>query len=98
MFGLDNKHIDFILKILDKYFKNTEYFVFGSRSKGNYKKYSDIDIALDNKGQKISSELITKAKIEFDNSTFPYEVDIVDLNSLDENFKKLIINDLKKVR
>ena len=33
----------------------------------------------------------------FENSTFPYKVDIVDLNTINENFKNLIKNDLKEI-
>ena len=35
-----------------------------------------------------------KILLEFKDSVLPYEVDIVDINSIDENFKSFIINDL----
>lgn len=38
-----------------------------------------------------------KIKNEFENSTLPYEVDIVDLNNISEVFKGHIINDLVKI-
>ena len=34
---------------------------------------------------------------DFENSTFPYEVDVVDLNNIEENFKNLIKNDLTEL-
>ena len=33
-------------------------------------------------------------KSDFENSTFPYEVDVVDLNAIKENFKNIIKDDL----
>ena len=36
----------------------------------------------------------SKLELEFENSTFPYEVDIVDLNNINEKFKNLIQDDL----
>ena len=34
---------------------------------------------------------------DFENSTFPYEVDIVDLNDIKDNFKNLIKDSLKEL-
>ena len=35
-----------------------------------------------------------KLESDFVNSTFPYEIDIVDLNTIKENFKNIIKDDL----
>lgn len=92
MFGLEKRHIDFIAGILKKNIpdENAKFYVFGSRAKGIYKEYSDIDIAVDLKDKKLSPEILGKILTEFEDSTLPYEVDVVDLNSVDEDFKKLI--------
>ena len=94
MFGLEEKHFTFLLNILKKYAPNAKHFVFGSRAKGNYNQYSDIDIALKSKDEILPIETLDKIRLEFDNSTFPYEIDIIDLNSIDDNFKNIIKDSL----
>ena len=94
MFGLEDRHIDFIKETLKKYIPNPDakFYVFGSRAVGKYREYSDVDIAID--VQNLPSDTKSKLELEFENSTFPYEVDIVDLNNIKEDFKNLIKNDL----
>ena len=70
-------------------------YIFGSRARGDAKKYSDIDIAI--KSKDLTPQITEKLKYIFENSTLPYEVDIVDLNNISENFKNIILGDLKKV-
>lgn len=98
MFGLEEKHINFIRNTLNEYFPTGKYYVFGSRAKGTNKEYSDIDIAVELKNEKISADTLGKILMFFNDSTLPYEVDIVDLKSIDENFKNLIINDLIELK
>ena len=40
-FGLEQRHIDFILQILHNNIpqKDAKFYIFGSRAKGNYKEY-----------------------------------------------------------
>ncbi len=94
MFGLEERHLDFIKETLKKYISNPEakFYIFGSRARGTYKEYSDVDIAID--CSNLTSIIKSKLELEFENSTFPYEVDIVDLNNIKENFKTLIQDDL----
>lgn len=95
-FGLETKYLEFLKTTLRNRFcdENIKFYIFGSRAKGTHKEYSDIDIAIDNQGEKISTDILLSAISEFENSTFPYEVDIIDLNSIEENFKLLITPDL----
>ena len=94
MFGLEDRHLNFIKETLKKYIPNSnaKFYIFGSRAKGTYKEYSDVDIAIDSSD--LTSDIKSKLELEFENSTFPYEVDIVDLNNIKENFKNLIQDDL----
>ncbi len=98
MFGLEKRHIDFILDTLKQYIPNGKFYIFGSRAKGTNKEYSDIDIAVKCDDEKISADILGKLLITFTDSTLPYEVDIVDLNAIDENFKTLIENDLVELK
>ena len=95
-FGLEQRHIDFILQILHNNIpqKDAKFYIFGSRTKGNYKEYSDIDIAVQLQGGKLSADTLGKILLEFNDSTLPYEVDVVDLNAIDEKFRSIIENSL----
>ena len=94
MFGLEDRHLNFIKETLKKYIPNPEakFYIFGSRARGKFREYSDVDIAID--CPDLETSVKTKLEIEFENSTFPYEVDIVDLNNIKENFRNLIQDDL----
>ena len=94
MFGLEERHLDFIKETLNKYIPDTnaKFYIFGSRAKGKYREYSDVDIAID--ATNLTSAIKLKLELEFENSTFPYEVDIIDLNNVKESFKNLIQDDL----
>ena len=94
MFGLEERHLNFIKETLRKHIPNQEakFYIFGSRAKGKYKEYSDVDIAIDYSN--LTTSIKSKLELEFENSTFPYEVDIVDLNNIKESFKNLIKDDL----
>ena len=96
MFGLEDRHLDFVLSVLKRNISDVDakFYIFGSRVKGTNKKYSDIDIAVDLNGKKLDVSILGKILIEFQESTLPYEVDVVDLNSIDENFRNLIKKDL----
>ena len=52
-------------------------------------------IKLNNK--KLAADILGKILIEFTDSTLPYEVDVIDLNSIDDSFKNLIKDSLVEI-
>lgn len=94
MFGLEKRHIDFIIGILKKNIPNAKVYIFGSRAKGTYIEYSDVDIAFKLPEGRLSADILGKILIEFTDSTLPYEVDVIDLNAVDEKFLSLILASL----
>lgn len=72
-YGLSKISYEVIKQIVQKY-PQYQFKLFGSRAKGNYKKNSDIDIA-------ILGNLTNQEKIqllnEFDLLAIPYMVDVV---------------------
>lgn len=100
MFGLEDRHINFIINILQKNIpeESANFFVFGSRAKGTNKEYSDIDIAVKIPNKKLSADVLGKILLEFSDSTLPYEVDVIDLNSIDEKFFNLIKDSLVELK
>ncbi|MBN1337935.1 MAG: nucleotidyltransferase domain-containing protein [Bacteroidales bacterium] len=77
-FGLTQRDMDTISSILFEYPEITEVHIFGSRAKGNRKPGSDIDLAIVNTG--VSERTIRHLKADFEDSSLPYKVDIVDIN------------------
>lgn len=80
-FGLTEKHIEVILGQASKFQEIEQVVIFGSRAIGNYKKGSDVDIAL--KGDKVSQTIADRLRFELSEKTnLPYFFDVVCYNCL----------------
>lgn len=79
-FGLDEKIVEDIVNILKKYPEVESAKIFGSRARENYRKASDIDIALF--GDKLTSSINTKIFFEIDELYLPYKIDLINFNSI----------------
>ncbi len=87
--GLSNEIYTQIQNIVKKY-NNYIFKIFGSRARGDFKNYSDIDIAVIGK---VSKEDKFKILNEFDVLDLPYTVDIV----FTENIQKIeLLNSIEK--
>ena len=87
MFGLEQRHIDIIKNILQKYLKDQKVYVFGSRGVGNFKKYSDLDLAIDGIAD------VIKISNEFKDSSLPIDVDGVLIKDLSSEFLDVVKKD-----
>ncbi|MBW1614976.1 MAG: nucleotidyltransferase domain-containing protein [Deltaproteobacteria bacterium] len=94
-FGLSEKNILLIKDTFKKYPQIEEAVIFGSRAMGNYKKGSDIDMAL--KGENINFNITAKINYKLNEEfPLPYMFDIVNYNNIDnENLKRHIDNEGK---
>lgn len=87
-FGLLERDIIFIIKSLRAMPEIEKAIIFGSRAMGNYKKGSDIDIAII--GKNINDKIVTRlSSILNQELPIPYFVDVADYNSI-------AISELKK--
>ena len=87
-FGLSEKTIEIIKKLLSNYPQIKEVKIFGSRAKGNYKPSSDIDLALFGN---IDDKLLRHIASELDEHPTPYQFDVLNYNDIDnENLKNNI--------
>lgn len=87
-FGLSEKTIEIIKKLLFNYPQIKEVKIFGSRAKGNYKPSSDIDLALFGN---IDDKLLRHIASELDELPTPYQFDVLNYNDIDnENLKNNI--------
>ena len=92
MHGLLDRDLKFILEAISKYPEIEEVIIFGSRAMGNYKKGSDIDLAL--KGEKVTRKVVRRLSDDLEEEyPLPYFFDIVSYNDIsDEEFKHHIDN------
>jgi predicted nucleotidyltransferase len=89
MINIEEKDKKIIDKILREYLPNKEIRVFGSRITEKVKKYSDLDLAIVGEEQ-IEFKLMNKLIEEFEYSDLNIRVDILDYNSISENFRRII--------
>lgn len=72
---------------------NFKVFLFWSRVKWNYRKNSDYDIWILWK-EKLDYKKYINLKIALDE--LPYLIDLVDFNTVDNNFKKIALKNIQK--
>ena len=78
--GISTEMVDRIIKNIRLNNKVREIILFGSRAKGNFKKGSDIDIAI------IADDLpfdeLIQIKVNITELSLPYNIDIIDFNKI----------------
>lgn len=75
-YGITDRTYKYLLHTFKRFPEVKEVLLFGSRAKGNYKKGSDIDLAI--KGKNVNPELIFKLKTIFNERLpIPYKVDVI---------------------
>lgn len=86
-----------VVGIIRKYLGN-EYriYLFGSWEKGDALETSDLDIGILGK-EKVIWSIMTKISQEIQNIPTLRKVDIVDLNTSDERFRKSALKDAKEL-
>ena len=78
--GLNDKECSVLQTLFAANERITEVILYGSRAKGNYKPFSDVDIVL--VGNDISHTDINRLYTSIDESLLPYKFDISLLSSL----------------
>ena len=96
MFGLSTEDLNYIVSTLQPIPQIEQAIIFGSRAQGNYKKGSDVDIAI--VGEKIDFDIVANLhnKLE-EQSPMPYFFDIVDYTHLQHPKLKQHIDEIGKV-
>lgn len=88
MFGLSSEVYSKVMNIVKKY--NYDFYIFGSRATGRYKKYSDIDIAIYGG---VSEKEEFYIRNDFDLLDIPYTIDVVFVNKVT---KQALLESIKK--
>ena len=69
-----------------------QVFLFGSFASGAARQSSDIDVAIDPSGP-LPPGVMARLADEFDESTIPYTVDLIDLSTVSEDFRNRVIQE-----
>jgi hypothetical protein len=68
---------------------NVRLYLFGSWARGEERRSSDIDLAIDYTSP-LPPYLLAQLREALEESTVPYRVDVVDLTQVDEAFKDTV--------
>ena len=90
MFGLEPEEISQMQHIFAKYPQICQVAVFGSRAKGNYNPWSDIDLAIF--GNSIGLDVINGLDNELDDLMLPIYVDLLVVNQVENEAIKTQIH------
>ncbi|SHJ67702.1 Nucleotidyltransferase domain-containing protein [Arenibacter nanhaiticus] len=74
MYGLEQEDIDNMNSVFVKCPEVEKAILYGSRAKGNYKPYSDIDITL--VGPSLTLSLLFEIETALDDLLLPYKMDV----------------------
>ena len=82
--------LEIVQEILLKHLPaGVKVWVFGSRANWTTKDSSDLDLALEGES-KLGHKMLGALKDAFEDSAFPYTVDVVDLNRIGDSFRKIV--------
>ena len=73
-YGLDDKYFNALISVFPRHPEVDSVILYGSRAKGNYKPFSDIDITL--KGSTLTRQHLGQIFTEIDDLLLPYFLDI----------------------
>ena len=93
-YGISKEQYAWLKKILNTYLPGLKVHVFGSRARGDHKKYSDLDLAIESEKQ-IASKTLMELQEQFAASSLPFKVDLVELQKIEPDFRKNIQGDLR---
>ena len=94
-FGIYHKSYSLIIKAISECPQIEKAIIFGSRAMGNYKKGSDIDIAI--VGAEINYEITSRLNGKLNEQLpIPYYIDVVNFNTINnDELRQHILEDGK---
>ena len=80
-FGISEKSYKLIIKVLMQYPNIEKTIIYGSRAKGNFRRGSDIDLAIT--GEKLSPAIALEiAALLNEQEPIPYKLDVIHYESI----------------
>lgn len=92
---LDPEQIEIVREVLKKNGVLEDVYVFGSRARGDHKKYSDLDLVFKSI-KSLDGKTLVQLKTDFEQSSLPITVDFIDWSNISADFQKNIESDLVK--
>ena len=89
MINVTESQMQIILRILDRYVPDSQVWAFGSRVKGNFKSYSDLDLVVISE-DKMSITEFGELIEAFQESDLPFRVDVLDWHAISLEFRQVI--------
>ena len=83
---LPAEHQAQVLNIIRRRLPEARVWVYGSRAKGRARRYSDLDLMLDDHGRPISASVMGNLDEDFEESDLPIIVELHDLAQTDAMF------------
>lgn len=90
---LPKAHQQLVLEIIRRRLPDATIWVYGSRTKGSARRYSDLDLMLDNRGKGIPGSVMGNLDEDFDDSDLPIIVELRDMAETDTAFLDRIRKD-----
>ena len=72
--------------------QSSKVWVFGSRTTGRARRYSDLDLAID-AGRRLTLDETARLSEAFSESDLPYRVDLVDWHDTKDRWRQAIVAD-----
>lgn len=95
MYGLLERDLRYIVKAISNYSEIEEVIIFGSRAMGNYKKGSDVDLALI--GKNVDRKTVKRLSDDLNEDyPLPYFFDVVNYHEISNEELKKHIDSLGK--
>lgn len=94
-YGLSENELNTLNQLALAPLKNygAHVWIFGSRARGDYKKFSDVDLLYDFENCEIPTGIIAEIKEKLENSNFAYKVDLVNKKEIAKSYEKNILKD-----
>ncbi len=99
-FGLDEQEYEVLFKTLIQPLidQGARVWVFGSRARGDYRPFSDVDILYElSSDQPLPKGFLFELKDSMDNSNFPYKVDLVERKEVAKSYRDQVEQDKVRV-
>jgi type I restriction enzyme S subunit len=83
---LTGEHRAQVIGIIRNCLPDAQVWVYGSRAKGHARRYSDLDLMLDDHGKPIPALVMGNLDEDFDESNLPIIVELHDMAQTDARF------------
>lgn len=90
IFHIQPQHREEVVSIIRRFLPQSRILAFGSRIQGTAKRYSDLDLCLDD-GRPVELSILSKLKEELSNTAIPYRVDLSDWHRIDDAFRAIVL-------